>query len=528
VAGAAESSEGIWREIPGAIASTPLGLAAWGIWVAIALWIACVDPFDLDSRAETVTESAVQRLLTSRYPSVAADHIAIVATLESDRDDERLNLSYPLSTAVQAQLVKALVAAGARAIFIDAEYHNPPAPQRDEAEALFAAQDAPPRPAPPGHAELVAAIDAARAAGIPVLTGPIGARRDLSHLSAAARQTQISWQADHPSDYPLHNEAGTTAAGDLYLIACAGRAPPQGCSKPLMRAIAEGKAPPLAMRFGNTYPPEQWRFSEAEENAACRTRSTLATFRAELTDGIRPLPCTHHLTVPVSAVLLAQDQFPALARNLRGRIVLIGAGARMGDDHAVPGVGVLPGVAIHAMALDNLLTWGPRYPRWPGNFAGQLGPDEVLKLLALLVLPPGLTLLAARLNRKCRTPRRLAWSTVGCSLAVVAALVGIALLGVILFHWPVSVALMLAGLSALVAQLLSGDSFRSAVRALTGPRSASVLLAVAVAAALLLLAPEVGGLLLMLTVLIGIGFARIRLTPPAGPALPEAPTEAAS
>ncbi len=509
------------------MASTPLGFAAWAIWASLVLWVACVDPFDLDSRAETASEATVQRLLASQYPRRAAANIAIVEGQLSDRDDNRLNLYLPLSPAMHAQLVNALVAARVRAIFIDSEYRNPPHVSANEGEDLFAALDVGHPAAPSGHKELVEALRAAHSAGVPVLIGPVGEHEDLAELAVSAKQTQVSWEAEHPSDYPLRNESGVTAAGDLYRIACSAPSPLKGCSQRLVNAIASGRAPPIALRFGANYPPEQWRFAGAEEAKTCETRSLAATLRMELKGQPREEPCTSHLVVPVSAILLAQNQFPVLAKMLRGRIVLIGSGPGVGDDHAVPGVGTLPGVAIHAAALDNLLTWGSRYPRWPADFwrSLELGPDELLKILVLLVLPPWLTVAAKRLHGQGLSPKRLAARTVALSSCVVALLVGFAIAAVWIANWPVSVALMLAGLSVVVTHLLSGEAFHSAVRAFTGRLTAIAALALAAALAMLLIAPTVLIWTLILAVVGGGAYASWRVRAKFLPAPREEPTD---
>lgn len=500
---AAARVKAIGREIRSALASTPLGLAAWAIWAAAVLWVACFDPFDLDSRAEAAAESTIQRLLASQYPARAGANIALVEGQLSDRDDNRLNLSLPLSPAVQAQLVDALVAAGVRAIFIDSEYRNPPNASSEEGEDLFAALEPGGAASPTGHKELVEALRAARAAGIPVLIGPVGEHKQLTELAASAERTEVSWDAEHPADYPLRNESGITAAGDLYRIACSGPAPMAGCSKRLVEDIAKSRAPPIALRFGANYPPEQWRFAGEDEAKACRSRSLTATLRMELRGKRREKPCTNHLVVPVSAILLAQNQFPVLAKMLRGRIVLIGSGPGVGDDHTVPGVGTVPGVAIHATALDNLLTWGTRYPRWPADFGEdwQFGPDELLKLAVLLLLPVGLTLAAKRLQTRDLSPKALALRTMMLSGFVVASLLGIAVAAMWIANWPASVALMLAGLSVVVTHLLSGQAFHSAVNAFTGRTGAFALLGFAAALAMLVIAPT---LLLLILILLAV------------------------
>jgi len=75
--------------------------------------------------------------------------------------------------------------------------------------------------------------------------------------------------------------------------------------------------------------------------------------------------------------------------DLRGRAVIIGAGSGLGDDHDWPGVGALPGVVFHAAALDNLLTYGHGYRRWPDDFPGfgHIGADDTIQLFAIILTP---------------------------------------------------------------------------------------------------------------------------------------------
>ncbi|AQR73554.1 CHASE2 domain-containing protein [Sphingomonas sp. LM7] len=478
------------RKIAADLAATPLGRALWLVWAMSVLWVACFDPFGLDSRVESMTDSVAQRLFAGRYPDAAARHIALIQVGAADLDHPSLELGFPLSSQVQAQIVRVLIAARARAIFIDSEFRNPARPPRDSAEDLFAEPDAS-VPASGGHDALVEAIAAARSAGIPVVTGPIGSRADLSSLKRVAIEAGVSWNADHPGDYSLRSDDRDIAAASLYRLVCAGTAPLPGCASGLLQRIERGDARPMVLRFGGSYPAEQWRFSGSAEGVGCRTRTMLATLRRELLGRDAEPPCTHHLVIPVSWMLLAQNQFGELAAMLEGRVVMIGAGAGMGDDHVVPGVGKLPGVAIHAMALDNLLSWGGAYPRWPEDFADgpKIGLDELLKLFALLVLPWLLSRAAAHLCRTRATHREIALRTAAVAFAGSVMLVAVAMLCVVAFAWPISVALTLAGLSTVVAGILSGPDFHHALQPFSGRRSAIALLAVLGVAGIALIAP---------------------------------------
>ncbi|NYT41403.1 CHASE2 domain-containing protein [Sphingomonas sp. R-74633] len=495
------------RGLAADLAATPLGRAFWLIWALTVLWIACFDPFGLDSRVETTTETMAQRLLANRYPDAAARHIALIEVTAADIDQPNLDLRFPLSPEVMEQMVRALTAAGVRAIFIDSEFRNPAASAGD----IFADPGAgQPRKGPD---VLAAAIMDARAAGVAVLTGPIGPRDDLDRLRRAASRTEVSWSVDHLADYALRNEAGDTAAAALYRVVCSGRDPLPECSPSLLHRIDRGAAAPMALRFGGSYPAEQWRFSGTEEQAACRNRpALLPALRRELWGSEPATPCTHHLVIPAAWLLLAQNKFGELAAMLKGRVVMIGAGPGMGDDHVIPGVGRIPGVAVHAMALDNLLSWGTSYPRWPADFVLKIGPDELLKLLALLALPWLLSYAAARLCAGQRDSRAIAWRTAAVALAGSAVLVLAALACAAAFAWPLSVALTIAGMSTLVANLLSGPHFHRALRPFADRRGAAVLLALFSVAAMALLAPALLPALALLATLAALVALSVHLT----------------
>lgn len=78
----------------------------------------------------------------------------------------------------------------------------------------------------------------------------------------------------------------------------------------------------------------------------------------------RPL-CVFHETLYAGDLSAgSEEEEAALRRLLQGRTVMIGAAlANSGDRVLSPLHGRIPGVYLHAMALDNLLTYGDAYPR---------------------------------------------------------------------------------------------------------------------------------------------------------------------
>jgi hypothetical protein len=77
----------------------------------------------------------------------------------------------------------------------------------------------------------------------------------------------------------------------------------------------------------------------------------------------RPV-CPYHVTIPVRALkdYGEKNPFGPLDAHLKGATVFYGT-ALMGMHDVIesPVHGTIPGVHLHAMALDNLLTWGKQY-----------------------------------------------------------------------------------------------------------------------------------------------------------------------
>jgi CHASE2 domain-containing sensor protein len=75
--------------------------------------------------------------------------------------------------------------------------------------------------------------------------------------------------------------------------------------------------------------------------------------------------CVYTDTISASQLLNASAQDEDAIRNLiKDRVVLVGAAHSFTDDyHIIPHVGRVPGVLIHAMAVDNLITEQDRYTR---------------------------------------------------------------------------------------------------------------------------------------------------------------------
>ena len=190
------------------------------------------------------------------------------------------------------------------------------------------------------------------------------------------------------SRYPLMlggNADAVTPALAAYRAACV--APPQSWSEKANRPQCVSDAAqltvnfrePLRIRWG-AFPPWEQRFSSDERTcqpSASRAQAVplwrrLGVALRELTVGMfkdmrksqsvaERLPCPAIAVAPMS--LLAKASASEWRELIQDRVVLVGASVSGIPDVIVSPVhGQLPGVLLHAMAVDNLLHYGVRYP----------------------------------------------------------------------------------------------------------------------------------------------------------------------
>jgi len=120
----------------------------------------------------------------------------------------------------------------------------------------------------------------------------------------------------------------------------------------------------------------------------CEEPSLVAGIRIMLKQGPLALKvaCPYTRTITVGHLLnFSSDR--DIDRALSGRTVLYGAGFRLtGDQVDSPVYAELPGVYLHAMAYDNLVTFRRWYKRAERNGLGAKVTDAVLLLIAAIVL----------------------------------------------------------------------------------------------------------------------------------------------
>jgi CHASE2 domain-containing sensor protein len=217
---------------------------------------------------------------------------------------------------------------------------------------------------------------------IPILTGPItGLEWPLPKLAAAASQVGLT-RSERLFAYDTSDPDGRPmAAAALYSI-WLGHTPPK-----LPETLS------LDWGFGVS----RWaaaqqtraRFCQADSWPQRRKRVAQLAVRAALPNLGRDNSVAHGMQVdcPYFDVVSAGNlDEPAVKARLKGSLVLVGATLPGESDHAAsPVLGDVPGVMVHAMALDNLIQNGARATRYPTEHPGLLRLDDSeLWRLALL------------------------------------------------------------------------------------------------------------------------------------------------
>ncbi|WP_338493895.1 CHASE2 domain-containing protein [Pseudomonas trivialis] len=318
--------------------------------------LAILDPFGLASSSDKASAQWLNRMLSSSYPGVGQQHVAVV--LIDDKYLMRNGTSWPMPYGEQSKLFKRLLTYKPQAVFADLLYshdHSLGDPTR-------------------GSQLLANVFERYQRQGIPLwlantgqTRGEEGQANTLTPFTQVSRPALVKWEGVD-DQYPLavHTQVGLmeTPALALYRVFCA----TQHCDAPPVDAEAAAQRQPIAVQWGLKLSPDQARIADIADAKPPRhflLDAVMQFFQAvfwKLNDPAQQIyPYTLTLTASDLEVTNPDDQ-ALIAELLRGRLVLVGARIEStGDLVDSPVHGQLPGVYLHAMALDNLITKGMDY-----------------------------------------------------------------------------------------------------------------------------------------------------------------------
>ncbi|MFJ3482613.1 CHASE2 domain-containing protein [Pseudomonas sp. NPDC090202] len=340
------------------------------LFVLVLALLKAYDPFGLSSAGDQASASWLNRIFAGFYPETGQKEIVVI---EIDDDFLIRNDTYwPLPFDEQARLFKRLLAFKPGAVFVDLMYSH-------EHSAAGQAQ---------GSLLLANVFERFERQGIPLFLANTGQSRGaggkvntLETLAAFTRPAQVQWQGTGDR-YPLavNTPSGVreTPALLLYREHCR----QTGCPDLPADAVSAQAQAPISIQWGLTLSPkQQWvghttpckRDDEALDQ---RVRTPFSNMWTQIRQGFTwksgdngLAPCRYHLTLPASSLEVTDpDDRKLVSSLLEGRLVLVGANiTSAGDYERSPVNGQVPGVFLHAMALDNLITYGMGYDREPSD-----------------------------------------------------------------------------------------------------------------------------------------------------------------
>jgi CHASE2 domain-containing sensor protein len=371
-----------------------------------AFIISFVDPLGIEEATADRANNTIMRLSSTLYGS--SNRVTVVVIDQQYLD--RRGVAWPLSYAEQGLLLSRLARHKPAAIFVDLLYKNPHARPDDLPEDLLRpvrTADVPiflaALPAQGGERGRRDTLDAAS------ILPAISADPLIHPRGEPARIGLVGWSG-YGSRYPMF--VGTdatlrTPAYALYQYYCA--QPPAGFS-------CGTKPPqfthPLAVRWGAFVPRQlashyepglcQYTNAAAQDSYAgflMRTAALLRQFARAVLDRTDEsthlndrLPCIGITLLPAWAVMnpFEEGNQQLIDAALQGSpLVVLGADVPGIPDRVVSPVhGQVPGVVLHAMALDNLLTAGDRYVSEAPDWFMTLFRLAVLLLVAVLAASP--------------------------------------------------------------------------------------------------------------------------------------------
>ncbi|NNU14902.1 CHASE2 domain-containing protein [Parvularcula sp. ZS-1/3] len=328
------------------------------------LLVSLIDAFGLDTASSQVSLAVVQRLFAPLYPDDAQDQVLVVEITDQD-----LPLSpdsppggWPAKFDDYATLIEVIGGQEGqrpRAVFFDIFLDR--APTIDD---------------PVDHlCEVIANLEQQ---GVPLFFASLiesrqrGLPRSLAACPNPVRTASADWtgSAENMTFLGVPGEGVTdepVAAQALFQAAAT-----ETVSLAMERAIAAhpemtimwGSAPPVSNPDCADYDTETLagrlgRSAELVAKSIVLDRGARETVQAQQ-------PCAYHARLSPGNVLSDNSRIRSFLQRqyFTDRYVLVGASiSGIPDDIRSPVHGTLPGVYLHAMALDNLLVWQDRFVR---------------------------------------------------------------------------------------------------------------------------------------------------------------------
>lgn len=350
-------------------------LVRWCLYTAMGWYLLSVDPFGLGSFAEEGSQQVIYELGGPLYDTEAREDITIVLVSEQslkalyERKISATN-EWPLLYQDWATILKTLAAHSPRAIFVDVLFEQERVTD-SSLPLLFSALR-----------RLETQTPVYFAGGLPPYESEL-----LRRLDDRADLGGSAWQG-FGNGVPLFQSGEALASVKLYRDACGREFDPlPGCvgEASWLKDVSDS-SPAMSLVWGGRGTlPLTAELEGRTSNAFCsnNTASFKDIFFSVVKSGLGDFApdflskdgsqCLFHRVIDVDELFYVFDhgtesEKEVLQTALEDKLVLIGTWFDgLPDAVNTPTMGQIPGVALHAMMLDNLMTFGPNYVRTAGD-----------------------------------------------------------------------------------------------------------------------------------------------------------------
>ncbi|GGW87386.1 CHASE2 domain-containing protein [Alteromonas halophila] len=308
---------------------------------AALVFLILLDPFRITTATDNASADILNRVNALYYSATGQNELAVV--LINDDYLTNNNLTWPLSYSQQSVLIRQILRYQPKGLFVDLLYTHDRSATGDSPQPLI---------------NVLERYGGRTPIYLPKVKNSAFSQDDLF---AETRPVMVQWDG-HEQYYPPQVDGVSTPAFELYAQYCQDTA---SCS-----AIPTSTAPPLAIQWGMDLSDAQ--DSLTDNNNCMRTNNALVMTSKILLSEVfwKLVPewrqrCAYSITLPPDYLSATSSEEKAyLSSLLKDKFVMLGAliqGAR--DEVYSPVHGKIAGVYFHAMALDNLLTYGDAYFR---------------------------------------------------------------------------------------------------------------------------------------------------------------------
>ena len=362
---------------------------------AFATWQILMNPFGFSDLTQRYTQDISELLITGPYLYPATGHDQISVALIEEETLHRLNEPWPWSYGAHARLLDALLAYRPRAVIVD-----------------FLFVDSRPDPTLPDLIEEIHRYSRAHVplyfeGGIDLPFGEAPLRPELAATGVPVLDPTIVINNGVVRQYPVTGHCfGASKPGDTCLslaLQVYKDLYPREPLEPLnglMELVWGTRTDPINRKWMSVI-DEDGNPHSCDDNLNFFSRTYLAFFD---TSAVR-VRCPYSSVIPVELLMMGAND-PDVTKMAANRIIFYGAALEGAQDKSfTPVSGLQANVFVHAMALDNLITFHGKPEQNVITVAGNTLSSNPVQVLAMIPVIFILSWLHMNRVRRKRAPK---------------------------------------------------------------------------------------------------------------------------